>query len=267
MPELVGPHFSAALLTRPPLTLLSVVATLQHFALISYAVDPARVRPQVDERYELDCFVQTAAGPRVLVSVVPFADQDFRFVRLPWVKFRFGQTNYRTYVIDRQTGERGVWFFGTSLDSWTVVIPRNVWQLPWHRGRISFDCDYDLAAQRYTRYQMSTKSNWAAVELALHDTGEPCTALAGISDFEAGWVLLTHPLAGFYYRRDGRLGSYRVWHDRLRTTNGKVLQARFGLLDRLGVLPYAEQSNPHSVLIQHQTEFTVYLPPEPLAVP
>jgi hypothetical protein len=193
--------------------------------------------------------------------MVPFEDQDFHFVGLPWPKWRFGQTNYRTYVIDRETGERAVWFFGTTLDSWTVVLPRYVWRLPWHRGRMRFDCNYDSTVGRYTRYRMTTRSNWATVELELEDAGEAICELSGIRDFEAGMVTLTHPLLGVYYRRDGSLGSYRIWHDRLNCHVGRCLQACIGLFDRLGIVTYEEQQSPHSVLIQHETEFAIFLPP------
>jgi hypothetical protein len=75
---------------------------------------------------------------------------------------------------------------------------------------------------------------------------------------------LTHPLTGYFHRRDGRLGSYRVWHDRLAMHPGRLVAARFGLLDRLGQVPPAEQGRPHSVLLQPEVEFTVYLPPRRL---
>jgi hypothetical protein len=44
-------------------------------------------------------------------------------------------------------------------------------------------------------------------------------------------------------------------------TVGRCVRARVGLYDRLGVVPLAEQDRPHSVLLQHRTDFTVYLPP------
>ncbi|MEX2317945.1 MAG: DUF2071 domain-containing protein [Pirellulales bacterium] len=257
-------RFNGALLTRPPLTRFDALATLQHLAIVSYAVDPARVRPHVHPRFDIDAFIDSPAGRQALVSMVPFEDQDFHFVGTPWMKHRFGQTNYRTYVIDRETGERAVWFFGTTLDSWTVVLPRYWWRMPWHRGRIRFDCAYDSATTRYTRYRMNAVSDWAAVELELEDTGQPCTELCGMGDFESGLVTLTHPLRGVYFRRDGKLGSYRIWHERLRCNAGRCLKARIELFDRLGVVPYNEQMQPHSVLIQHSTEFAIYLPPRPL---
>jgi uncharacterized protein YqjF (DUF2071 family) len=254
-------RFTDKLLARPPLSGIDAVATLRHFAIVSWAVDPARVRPHIHPRFEIDAFVDSPTGRKTLVSVVPFEDQDFHFAKFPWLKFRFGQTNYRTYVIDRETGERAVWFFGTALDHWSVVLPRYAWRLPWHRGRIRFDCEFDAAARRYTRYRLTTTGGWAPVELALEDLGRPCGELCGADDFEASLVTLTHPLLGVYYRRDGRLGSYRIWHDRLQCSAGRCVRAKIGLFGSLGLVTYAEQAQPHSVLIQHETEFAIFLPP------
>ena len=57
--------------------------------------------------------------------------------------FNFSQTNYRTYMIDRETGERTVWFFGTTLDHWSIVIPKYLWRFPWSEAAITFDVDYE----------------------------------------------------------------------------------------------------------------------------
>ncbi len=259
-------RFTEDMLTCPPVRGRDVKATLEHFAIVSYAVPPDRVRPYVDPQFDLDCFPGTEGEPLVWVSMVPFEDQDFRFAAMPWLRFRFGQTNYRTYVIDRSTNRRAVWFFGTTLDSWTVAVPRHLWKLPWHRGRIQFDCSYDPNAARYTRYGMTTKSDWGPVDLVLSDSGEPITALDGFPNLDAGLVALTHPLIGVFHRRDGKLGTYSIWHDKLRCTAGHVVKARIGLFDRLGIVPFAEQSKPHSVLIQHRTEFTIFLPPKLFAI-
>jgi hypothetical protein len=257
--------FTPELMTRPRVRPLDVVAGLGHFAIVTYAVDPARVRPHVHPRFDLDCHRAADGSEKVWVSMVPFEDQDFHFAGLPWLTFRFGQTNYRTYVIDRRTGRRAVWFWGTTLDSWTVAVPRYCWKLPWHRGRVRFDCAYDGAAGRYARYRMTTRSDWAPVEMELEDTGSALERLDGYSDLEAGLVVLTHPLTGVFYRRDGKLGSYKIWHDRLHCTAGRVVSARIGLFDRIGLVPFAEQGAPHSVLIQPRSEFTIYLPPKRLA--
>ncbi|WP_339682231.1 hypothetical protein [Gimesia maris] len=47
----------------------------------------------------------------------------------------------------------------------------------------------------------------------------------------------------------------------MQTTVGSVQSARFDLLTELGLAEPGEALHAHSVLMQHQTEFTIYLPP------
>ena len=58
-----------------------------------------------------------------------------------------------------------------------------------------------------------------------------------------------------------RLGTYRVWHDRLQTKPATLLHAKFDLLDRMNLVSFENQLNPYSVLIEPVNEFTIYLPP------
>lgn len=255
-------QFDPTLLVAPPTSGIDVNTTLSHFAIVTYEVEPEALRVHVHERFELDTITSADGSSKALVSVVPFLDSDFRFVCCPWPKLRFGQTNYRAYVTDTKTGKHVAWFFGTSLDSISVVVPRLVWRLPWHGARIRFECDYDESAGRYRKYSMNTKSDWAPAELEIEDSGTAPDELSGFPDLETGLVLLTHPLEGYFHRRDSRLGSYAVWHDRLHTTVGKLRLARFGLLDRLGLVSTGDISSVHSVLMQARTEFTIYLPPK-----
>lgn len=253
--------FNADLLSRKPPRGIDVDTTLAHFAIITCLIDPDLVRPQIHPRFNLD-LIEHAGREWALLSVVPFVDQDFRFAKIPWLKWRFGQTNYRIYVTDSETGEHAAWFIGTSLDSWTVSVPHYLWKLPWHRAKIQFDCTFDANAQRYTTYRMQTTNSWADAEVELTDTGQPPTELAGFDDLETGLVILTHPRKGFFYRRDGQLGCYSIWHDRLQTTVGHVQTARFNLLEDRGMIKPGESPNIHSVLLQNQTQFTIYLPPK-----
>jgi hypothetical protein len=251
--------FTPAMLQRPTAAGIDAVTTLRHFAIVTYAVPAARLRPVVDTRFDLDC-IDVDGAPHGLLSVVPFEDQDFRGAALRSPRWRFGQTNYRIYIRDRATGERAAWFLGTTLGSWLVCVPRWVWRLPWHHGRFAMTCEQD-ASGRYATYRMVTQSRWAPAELELVHEPDVPLALPGFPDLETGLVVLTHPLTGYYHRRDGRLGSYAIWHDRLTPTMGWVKTARFGLLDRLALVPFAEQGAPHSVLMQAETEFLVRLPP------
>lgn len=250
------------MLKRPQVGGIDAISTLEHFAIITYAVAPESLSRHLAPRFEPVC-VRLADGKlHALVSVVPFHDVDFRLARFPLMRFAFGQTNYRAYVRDRETGTHCAWFFGTTLDSAMVIVPRYLWKLPWHRGRISFSCQAE--GEVYHRYYMETKSGWAAAEVELEDAGEPVNHLDGFPDLETAMVVLTHPLDGFYLRRDGVLGSYRVWHNRLTPRAGKCRKARFALLDRLGLVAIADQDRPYSVMLQRRIEFTIYLPPRKL---
>ncbi len=255
-------RFTADLLTQPRHRPWDVVTKLRHFAILTYTLDPDRLLPHLHPRFEPDCIHLPDGRSHALLSVVPFHDVAFHFVGCPLLRWSFGQTNYRAYIRDRITGERAVWFFGTTLDSAAVLIPRYLWKLPWHAGRIAFDCRIDPHTRTYTHYHMLTASRWAPARLDLTDTGNPVTELPGFDDVETGLVLLTHPLQGFYYRRDGALGNYTIWHDQLTPTVAQCQTAQFPLLDRLGLVPLAAQAHPHSVLLQPETTFSIYLPPK-----
>ena len=254
-------RFTRELLTKPIPRGLTVETTLQHFAIVTYWVDPSRLRQLIHSRFEPVCLAVNGRLRRALVSVVTFLDRDFRFAACPYFKSSFGQTNYRAYVQDRHTGEQAAWIFGTCLDSVSVAIPRYLWRLPWHRGRMEFDCRYDGAAGRYSTFKVRTQSGWAPARLAIADSGKPPVELAGVSNLEAGLVLLTHPMRGYFFRRDGALGSYGIWHDRTRPTVGTIQEASYPLLERLGLVDDGDLGNVHSVLLERNIDFTIYLPP------
>ena len=254
-------RFTPRHLTRPVLRGLSVETTLQHFVIVTYWVDPSNLRKHLHARFEPVCLAVNGRSRQALVSVVTFLDRDFRFAVCPWFKGSFGQTNYRAYVKDTQTGEHAAWFFGTCLDSVLVAVPRYLWRLPWHRARMDFTCRYDQTATRYTIFNVRTRSGWAPAQLAIEDSGKPPAQLAGISNLEAGLVLLTHPLRGYFFRHDGALGSYDIWHDRAQPSVGTIQEARYPLLQQLGLVEDGDQRDIHSVLIQPSIDFTIYLPP------
>ncbi len=249
--------FKDCLIPRPTPRGIDVVSLLHHFAIVTYAVDPVRLRSLIDPRFEL-LMVEVNGQERALISIVPFTEVNFGLAAYPSPRFRFNQTNYRIYVTDTKTGDHCVWFIGSLLHSITVLIPRYIWKLPWHYGQMQFDCE--LHGGYYKRYKMTTRSSWADAELELVTEPGLRSAHHGFPDDESALAYLTHPLKGYYYRRDGRLGSYSVWHDRLNMQPAHLKSARFDVLDRLGIASLEEQQKPYSVLVQPETEFTVYLP-------
>ena len=254
-------RFGPELLTKKPTSGIDIETTLHHFAIITYMIEVDKLSRHIHQRFKPYSILLPDGNRKALLSVVPFLDYDFRLANFPWVSWDFAQTNYRAYVTDTETGENVVWFFGTSLDSWTVNIPRLVWKLPWHRAQIRFDVQYDRKEGRYEHYRLQTDSQWAKIELELSDTGNMPDHLLGFTDLESGLVLLTHPLKGYFYRRDGQLGNYSIWYDRLQPTVGYVERANFSLLESLGLVVSGDLSDIHSVLIQPEIDFTIYLPP------
>jgi hypothetical protein len=240
---------------------IDVETTLEHFVVITYFVSLDALRAHLHPRFEPLRVEHSDGQDRALISVVPFLDRDFRFACCPWPRWRFGQTNYRAYVRDCETDELVVWFFGTSLASWSVYVPRYAWKLPWHPARMHFDCRLDPETGCYSRYRMTTRSRWAPANLELADDGQAVRHLPGFPDLETGLYVLTHPMRGYFYRRDGRLGSYHIWHDRLQPTTGRLERASFPLLERLKLVRDAALTAVHSVLIQPRIDFTIYLPP------
>lgn len=241
---------------------IDVACGLQHFAIITYAFDPARFSGVIPERFRLDT-VLIEGEEKALLSVVPFIDIDFTSAVYPFPKFKMGQTNYRIYIVDQTTGEKCVWFIGTTLNSWIRVIPHSVWNLPWYGGHVSFETSLNLSGY-YDRYVMRTEAEWAPAFVELKSR-QDSVSFPGFPDIETALVYLTHPLRGFYHRRDGRLGTYHVWHDKLNVHCGQLLRANFGLLSRLGLINLDEQQHPHSVLLDPFTDFTIYLPPKVVA--
>lgn len=249
---------------RPEPSGIDLLVTLKHLALITYAVDPSRLRDFIPERFMLNT-VHIDGSEKALISVMPFLDGNLTSAVRPFPCIKVGQTDYRAYIIDRETGDRCVWFFGATLDTWIRFIPRVIWRLPCYRGRSRFDCDYDADTARYVAYRMQTASRWAPAKVALYQGGHESLVLPGFPDVETGLVVLTHPVTGWYYRSNGDLGAFDVWHEPLQMQPARLRHASFRLLKNMGLVNQEEQQNPHSVLLDASTEFTVYLPPRVLS--
>jgi hypothetical protein len=244
---------------RPASRWRDVTTTLADFAIITYAVEPSALASLLPPEFEPDVFTLDDGRRVAFVSAVPFRDLDFRFGFAPWLRFAFGQTNYRAYVTYK--GQRCVWFFGTSLATRWVWIPRYHWKLPWHHARIQLDAGWQ--GERCIRYRLHTIADWGNAEAELEGSDELTGRLEGFSDAEETALVLTHPLAGYFTRRDGRLGTYSVWHERLKLHRGLARNARFEVFEKLSLVKPG--AAPHSVLIQRQTEFVIQLPPRAIS--
>ncbi len=241
--------------------LLDIDSPLDHFALITYAVPLERLTPHIPaDRFEIPTF-DIGGEQLALLSVVPFIDANFRFRMLPFARFHFAQTNYRVYVIDRESGEPCVWFFGTTLGGWPVHVARFLWKIPWYPAKYRWRCEFNEAEKRYDTFHYEARSKWADARIDLADTGKGVESLPGFASPDEMTLVLTHPVDGYFYRLDKKVGTYSVSHDLLPLTVGAPRDLHFGLLERLGVLTPAEMQEPHSVLLCRRTLFHIYMPP------
>jgi hypothetical protein len=229
-------------------------------AIVTYAVDPALLANMISERFTLTT-LPIEGNERALVSAVSFLNDNFRLAAYPSPKLKMAQVNYRTYVTNRTNGERCVWFLGTVLDSWTVIVTRCLWMLPWHKGKIELTCDIDLGSGRYRKYKMQTLAEQSAADLELRQDGTERLDLPGFPDLETGLIYLSHPLHGFNRRLDGRLSHYRIWHPRINLRAARLERATYEFLNNTALVSWREQQQPHSVMIAPASDFTIYLPP------
>lgn len=251
-------------ITPPPTPRgLDIATTLRHFALVTYAVEPARLEAFVAAPFPL-LTIPTDAGPRALVSVVLFENTAFRLAAWPSPRLRMAQINYRTYVMDPHTKGHAVWFLGTLLASWAFAVPRWLWKMPWRRGPIVMDCRWNAGTGRYERYEVESHSTWAPCRVKVAEEADTTLELPGFPDVETGLLQLTHALVGYYRRPDGRIGVNRVWHEKIDARPARLVEGDFGLLERMGLVNRREQAAPHSVLIAPEVDFLSEIPPRVL---
>ena len=224
---------------------------LDDFAIVTWAVDPDRLTACLPSG-----FVPDVREGAALVSAVAFLDDAFRFRALPRPRISCGQVNYRAYV--QRGDETGVWFFGTSLDSGLVRIPRLVWQMPWYRDRVRIDADWSDAGCE--SWRLRADGDWGAATIALHGTGRPFEPPSGYADDAEVSERLLDPFVGWYGRRNGSgVGRYSVWHRPLGLEQATVEAATCQVFGDLGLID--ESQLPISAGIQRTIQFDVHTPP------
>jgi len=223
---------------------------LDHFAIISYRVEPDLIARHLPAGVVPEVFHFDDGGCHALVSAVVFRDRDFHFRVCPPASMSCGQINYRAYV--RTGGERGVWFFGTVLDHPVVVVPRVLWGMPWHHARIRIEAEAG-------RWRLTAADSSGTSHCELIVTERAPGRLDGFADAAETLRMLTHPVDGWYRRRDGRIGRYSIWHDVMAARQCTVVSARFTFLEALGLT-----GTPHSALTQPTIHFDIHTPPKRL---
>ena len=111
-----------------------------HLLFLHWPVEAAHLQKLIPDELEIDTF-----DGRAYVGLIPFSMTRVRPRWLPHLPFaprlyeNFHETNVRTYVRHRATGERGVWFFSLDAASLLAVIAARGWfHLPyfWSKMKI-----------------------------------------------------------------------------------------------------------------------------------
>jgi len=224
---------------------------MDDFALVSWAVDPDRVRSLLPAGFTVD-----ERDGQALVSMVAFLDHRFHFRAAPFVRLSCGQINYRAYV--RRGDEVGVWFFGTTLDSRLVVVPRRLWQMPWHRGSMQLDSEWD--GEHCRSWHVQVTGAWGAADVTLRGAGVTAPRPPAFVDDDDVGAVLRNPFIGWYRRVDASgVGRYTVWHEPLRLEEAEVTEAHCDAYTRLGLIEDGQL--PVHAGVQRRTVFDVHTPP------
>jgi uncharacterized protein YqjF (DUF2071 family) len=231
-----------------------IVAPLFDLAMVSYAVPPDRVNAHLAPGCELQTRLDSDGKPWAFVSAVMFENRRTGPAQVPWLRFTFPQINYRTYV--HCQGIEGAMFFAVALGSRMADLQRLVFRSPSYRAALRLDALHDPAEQRYQRYRFESTTPGLQVRAEIDDAGEvgaPGNMFASAAEMVT-W--LTMRPEGFY-RQVGTAHTARmtVWHDPMQPRAGTLRVASFETLDRLGVVPFADQVRPFAVFLQPRIDF------------
>jgi hypothetical protein len=226
---------------------------MRDFGIVTYSVDPDRLAALLPHSFEPAVFALDDGTACAFVSAVPFhvASLTMAGIRIP---LGFVQVNYRAYI--RRHGERCVWFFGSSVSSRAVLVPRELYGLPWHFTESNLEATWLDGPG--SAYALHASGDWGAADLVCSASGEIVGRLDGFTDTHETQSVLTAPLSGFCLRGDGALLELRVRHPLLQAQTGSARVARFPVFEGLNL--YAPDAAPHSVLLLQSTTFDV-LPP------
>jgi hypothetical protein len=229
---------------------MSTTLSMADFAIVTYAVDPERVAALLPHTFEPETFTLDNGSHVVFVSAVSFRAESIAFGALR-VPLGFVQVNYRAYV--RRHGERCVWFFGTTVSSPLVNIPRALLGAPWRRVRSTLNATWD--GGRCADYALQSRGDWGGADVECVGSGAPVDRLDGFHDLDETLAVLGSPLAGFFLRSNGSLIELRVRHATLEPQVGTVRVARYAAFEEIGLVEAGAQ--PHSALLQRWAPFEI----------
>jgi hypothetical protein len=261
--------FAKDALLRPKNNKISdAYTTLNHYCQVNYLVPAEKLRKWIHPRFESTTIdVDREFTNQAIISAVIFQEKNFHFPSMKVIgNYTFSQTNYRTYTIDRETGQRTVWFFGTTLDHFSIIIPKDIWRFPWHKAKIKLETAFHEGV--YQKYVMNSSSVWGEASLDVIDQGRKAddSDFLGFPDKETALIYLTQPMSGHFYlnKKTPKLGCWEIYHVPMNPNIAKInsnsnLSPSFKVFKDMGLIK--DNQMPYNILLQNEIDYDIYLPP------
>ena len=230
---------------------------VQNFALITHAVPAERIRRLLPDRFELETFPDAEGREMGFISASSFCNRQIHWSAARYPAHDFDQSTFRTYVKHR--GRCGAYFFGTYVSTRLSFVGQI--SVAAHTRLADFDVDIDLTERGYVRYASRARVGSEELRFVLEATDAP-RAKAPFETGEEHAQFITYRLHGYARPPVGGVTYGPIEHRHMDPWEGRLLEGRFDLWDRLGLLPEDEWAEPFSVLVEPSVRFTLH-PPRP----
>lgn len=223
--------------------LLTIKMDLHNLLFVSYLVPADRIRPLVPSELAL-----SSLNNKVFISTVAMQCRMVHLFNLTWPRFNYDQLNLRTYVIDPETGDPAVYFFRSGVSSRIMPAATRILGIPW--THISFNLLTERSANGTHFYRAI--GNWnGEIDILIKSSFVKNSQDAVIKH-------IAEPLVGFTGRGQN-LKRIVIKHKVMDVRFLSLLEIKFNLPVKDGLLAASELNKPDSVLIVPQSKFSVFI--------
>lgn len=230
---------------------------VQNFALITHAVPAQRLRRLVPDRFQLETFVDAEGREMGFISASSFCNRQIHWSAARYPAHDFDQSTFRTYV--RHKGRHGAFFFATYVGTRLSFVGQVL--VAAHTSLANFEVDIQMNDKGYQRYASQARTGTEELQFVLQATDVP-KAKPPFDTGDEHAQFITYRLHGYAHPPVGGVTYGPIDHRHMDPWEGRLLEGRFDLWDRLGLLPQDEWLEPYSVLVEPSVRFTLH-PPRP----
>ncbi len=231
----------------------SVKMKIKDILYLSYLVPASRIRPLVPDILPL----ATVGDDEVFISIVTFHCMDVRLADLPSLRFSYDQINLRTYVRDPYTRGHSVYFFRSGITSSVATFFTRLLKLPWEHMKVTIKLNHNQLGHCTSYIALG---HWhGKIQIEIEENSQ-INNIHPFKNQEEAISYLTEPFIGFY-KALGRTYRFEVKHPKILSYSGKVRQIQFLFPSILGIVEEREIHQPSNILLAHDSQFHVFLPP------